>query len=231
MRKSGKLIVLVWIALLNSSSGAIIYRQLLPGEILDNTGTALVNNIDLNGDGVFDFFTTNAGDEAVLVPVGENRIFSFVATLPDLGRSIAPLQAGREIGPTFLGSPTWTGIADQINQFDNGGSSIYRCDGRGGIGNPADCNSSIPANEVVYVGLELNEGGEVNYGWVEISSSLNVLHTVRVSGFAYETQPGVSISAAAIPELDSPCFLLMSSLFILYRRRCPWRTQATPHLR
>jgi hypothetical protein len=219
MRKFGKLIFLVWIALLNSSSGAIIYRQLLPGEILDNTGTALVNNIDLNGDGVIDFFTTNGGDEAVLVPVGENRIFSFIATLPDLGRSIAPLRDGGVIGPVSSGSPTWTGIADRINRFDDGESSIYRCNGRGGVGNPADCNSSIPANELVYVGLEVNEGGEVNYGWVEISSSLNVLHTVRVSGFAYENEPGVPIMAGAIPEPSSIFLAFVSGTMLLRRKR------------
>ncbi|MFP6897453.1 MAG: PEP-CTERM sorting domain-containing protein [Roseibacillus sp.] len=201
------------------AEGVIIYRSIAPGEVADSSEGLLRQYIDLDGNGTLDFFTTTAGNDASIVPTGNNRILSIVATLPDLGRGIVPLLGGEAIEMSPLTPMSWNGLADRINQFDDGGSYIYKCNGRVPIGQPPECNSLIPGGlEIRYVALELETEGEIHYGWVAISSNLTVLHTVQVSGWAYETDPGVSIIAGAIPEPSGVLLLCLASVLGILRR-------------
>jgi len=208
----------IWIIILGvllplCAEGAVIYRSIAPGEVTDSSEGLLRNHIDLDGNGTIDFFTTTAGNEAAIVPTGNNRILSIVATLPDLGRAIAPLLGGEAIGFDLISPMSWNGLADQINQFDDGGAIIYKCNGRVQPGSPPECNSVIPALETRYVGLELEKDGNTHYGWVAINSELSVLQHVNVTAWAYETDPGVSIIAGAVPE-PSGSFLLCLGLML-----------------
>jgi len=205
--------------LITLSEGAVVYRSVTSNqEILDNTGGLLLLNIDLNNDGVTDFFTSPAGGQVSIVPTGNNRILSVRATLPDLGRSIEALDAGYFIGGN-PGSPlSWNGLDDVVNQSDNGGSLIYRCSGRVPIGQPPICSSEIERQVPAFVGLELDIEGSTHYGWVEISSLVSTLKDINVHGWAYETEPDIGIQAGAIPE-PSTSFLLLFCIPALLRRR------------
>lgn len=201
------------------ATGAIIYRSLTPGEVFRNEGAVLFNDVDLNADGMVDFFTTTAGGKASLVPMGNNRILSLEASLPDLGRSIVPLLGGESIMLNLDDPFSWTGYADRINEFDDGGSFIYKCDGRVQPGSPPDCDSTLPAQELRYVGLELEVDGESFYGWVALSSQLTVVHTMQVHAWAYENEPGQSIVAGSVPEPRSWTLLAVSLGSMVARRR------------
>lgn len=201
------------------SEGAILFRSIAPGEVVDNTGTALINNIDLNGDGNLDFFTTTAGNELSIVPTGNNRVLSIVATLPDLGRSITALLGGETIDAFPLSPLSWNGLSDRVNEFDDGGASIFKCNGRVQPGDPPICNSTLPFRESRFIGLELEKDGNTHYGWVEISSNLSVIHDSQIHGWAYESEAGQAILAGAIPEPTTALLVSLSLPILLHRRR------------
>lgn len=74
-------------------------------------------------------------------------------------------------------------------------------------------------NDVGYMGVALNLGGQVHYGWVQVR--IEGAYTATVLGMAYEDQPGVPILTGAIPEPASATALLAlgASGFALWRRR------------
>jgi hypothetical protein len=201
-----------------SAEGVVIFQTLERSNVRDSDMDGIIDNIDLNGDGTIDFFTSTRGGEISLVPTNDNRILSVRATLPDLGRAIRVLEPGHLIGATQNVPLTWNGLADSINSSDDGGSVIYRCNGRVPIGEPPTCDSEIIGQALSLVGLELEKDGETHYGWVEISSLVSTFNDLRVHGWAYETEPGAVIVAGAIPE-PSSLLLVCLGFPILFRRR------------
>lgn len=199
--------------------GAIIFREIVGGEISDNTGTVLLNNIDLDRDGVVDFFTTSAGNQATIVPTGNNRVLSIVATLPDLGRSVIALTEGQVITENPSDPLSWNGLDDRVNELDSGGSVLYMCNGRVPIGQPVVCNSKLFSQGTSYIGLEFEKEGETRYGWVAIGPQISVIHNTQVLSWAYETTPDMAIFSGAIPEPSSSALLLGGMLGLTLRRK------------
>lgn len=200
--------------------GAIIYREvLIQGEIFDNVGGVLFNNIDLDQDGEIDFFTTSQGGEASLVPTGDNRVLGVPATGLDLGAYGVGLPSNYEIDFNTPQGLVWRGLDDRINQFDPGGVSLFMCNGRGPVGEPPICITSLSRVNSSFVGLEFLQDGETHYGWVEIAPRFRLNHHARVVSWAYESEPGVPIMAGAIPEPSSVLLTLLGVPFLLRRRR------------
>ena len=199
--------------------GAIVFREIAPGEIFDNTGSTLFNNVDLDQDGNLDFFTTNAGGQASLVPTGDNKVLSVVATLPDLGRSVSAFAGGEIIGESPSPPLVWTGLSDIINQFDNGGSVLFMCNGRVPIGEPPTCDAAILLTQTSYVGLEFQKDGETHYGWIGFAPVTLGIHHAQVTSWAWEDEPGKAIIAGAVPEPSSILLISLSSIVILRRKR------------
>ena len=199
-------------------SRVIMFRETLDMEVFNNSGgSTLQHNIDLDGNGVVDFFTTNAGSESTIVPTGNNRILSIPATGLDLGRRIVALEPASNIlsspHPPFI----WSGLADRVNEFDSGGANIFVCSGRIQPGLPSICNSEIPFDETRYVGLELEIDGETHLGWVGINSFLTPNNESFLVSWAYETSPNTSITT--IPEVSHFLLSVMGMAFLLRRRR------------
>lgn len=77
--------------------------------------------------------------------------------------------------------------------------------------------------QVRYLGLkmDLNDAntsdaaGGFNYGWVGIRITNEADATGEVVGFAYETQPGVSIAAGAVPEPGSIVSAMIGGLLFV----------------
>jgi hypothetical protein len=69
--------------------------------------------------------------------------------------------------------------------------------------------------------MELNGTGAINYGWIGVRIDNEADATGVVTGWAYETRPGVPIRAGQIPEPASLVTLLMGGLFagcMMWRR-------------
>lgn len=71
-----------------------------------------------------------------------------------------------------------------------------------------------------YAGLRLTSGSDTYYGWAAISYTLGSPNQATVSAFAFENQPGVAITAAAVPEPSTLALLAAAGLAIgLFARR------------
>ena len=113
---------LVFLFLLSHSlEGVVIFREVSNLDIVDNSGGFIRLNLDIDNDGVTDFFTTPRGGELSLVPTGENQILAVRATPPDLGRSIHALVLGELISGSPSVPLSWNGLDDIENTLDDGG--------------------------------------------------------------------------------------------------------------
>ena len=187
-------------------------------EILDTSGFALINNIDIDGDGTNEFTTNGSSGEARLIPTMQNRVLARAATLPDLGRSAVDVGRDFTISSSLGGGLNWSGLNERVNASDDGGSSLYMCNGRGPIGEPPVCVTSLSLLENSFVGLEFQIQGETHYGWIEIIPIFDSnQHHTRIAAWAYEDQPNTAILTGAIPE-PSPGLLVILALTGLLRR-------------
>jgi hypothetical protein len=203
------------------SQAAVVY---IPGPIYawDFGGENRFNYseyIDMDNDGTRDFYMGSASDGAYLVALGENRVLSVPAIAPEIGRYTVAMTGGELIGasPAF---GVWLGRSDYFDDFDRG-AFIYGCSGRGGVGQPLVCISTIPSGVTdAYFGVEFLSGGELHYGWITVKSLLLAPdHRPLVNGWAYELQPGQAIVAAQIPEPTIPLLIAVASTVAATRRR------------
>ncbi len=216
------------IALLMAASpvgAAIVATSLPPPLILHNQyrpDEGYGVDIDIDGDGVRDFFTSTNGGQCSIVPTGNNRIMAFDEPPPDLGWVLAAMVGGEAIGtePEF---GVWRGLMNRVDPLDYGGAVIYKYNGRVPVGEPETYFSTIPVNVQVvsYVGVEVYSGATKHYGWIGISGfPMGTNHTVNVHGWAWETEAGQAIAAGAIPE-PSAALLAMAAGTLALRRARP----------
>jgi hypothetical protein len=90
-------------------------------------------------------------------------------------------------------------------------------------------DANWPAGTTGYVGIRVPNGGDVNYGWAQIS--YNSDKSLTIHDFAYEQTINTAISAGAIPEPSAYAALagLLAGSAALYRRRQQKRAAATDH--
>ena len=196
---------------------AIIYTEGFGGKnaylepfVREGRPYTYVQDIDMNGDGSYDFFFAGGGSEFRLVPAGANRIISIKAPLPDLERDVVAFREWAAIA----GNPTvgeWTGFADSWNDFDDGGSILFSIYTEGIV-------SNVPEIEPFYLGLEYTMDDGVHYGWINLLTGLSSTDGAYILGWAYESDPGKPILTGAIPE-PSPAVLGLAGAAVLVSRR------------
>ncbi|MEZ6189868.1 MAG: PEP-CTERM sorting domain-containing protein [Phycisphaerales bacterium] len=170
------------------SEGAIVHVD-VPDVTLNVEGTEVSFNIDGVGyDDIKIQFVSFGSDYA---RVRGRSLYSTVA-LTDLNKSaslyyIRAFDAGTEIGFN-ANTGVVSGPGEIIKPTSLTGS---------GFGRAVDS----------YMGFALVDGANWNFGWMRIQTLHNpnplpygVADAVTVFEFAYETEPGVSIAAGAVPE-------------------------------
>lgn len=199
---------------LPEASAAIVYtegygNQRKPGR--PERPYSYVQDIDMNGDGAYDYYFGGGGASLWIVPTGANRILSIKAPLPDLERDVVALRAGELIG-AIPAVGEWTGLADSWNSADYGASILYSIYEQGTI-------SNIPMSEETWLGLEYHLEDGVHYGWVSLRSGLSSTNAVYIYGWAYESEPGKPIIAGMIPEPSSALLLAGAASTLALRRK------------
>jgi hypothetical protein len=137
-------------------------------------------NLDVNNDGVTDF--TIAAEYSGLVygsvsetPASENAVL------------IGPLSEGDEIGPDQV----FSGGTVDLESF------ILKCGKRKGA--PCHYEHSGPWDVHLkgkrYLGLSFQLNGETYYGWAQLTLLEGGVEGVKLSGYAYESTPGMPINA------------------------------------
>jgi hypothetical protein len=110
-------------------------------------------DLDLDRDGISDFWVISNGDIVELLPFGNNRIFSSIGQSGT--RRVRNLSEEVMIGPIPAGAnPRFTGIEDSRISFDFGESFIYQCLAQ--FGGSVSCSSTLPSDpeQRTHYGLE-----------------------------------------------------------------------------
>ena len=143
-------------------------------------------NLDVNNDGVTDFTITTEDVPSCFAPLLQSGSVSETAA-PGNGALIGPLSEGDEIGPDQAFSE---GTVD-LESF------ILKCGKRKGA--PCHYEHSGPWDVHFkgkrYLGLSFQLNGETYYGWAQLTLLEGGVEGVKLSGYAYESTPGMPINA------------------------------------
>ena len=156
--------------------------------------------LDLDQNTVDDFAFLGSSILMDVTPEGSNRVL--------IDDQLGVPFASELVEGSFIGSEPETGMIWQTGQIAlsgcaSGGGGVF-CRGNflGGIG---------------FLGVEFDIAGATHYGWVEIESSQFIAQATLLR-WAYETDPGVSIRAGAIPEPATLSLVLACLACLLLRR-------------
>jgi hypothetical protein len=173
-------------------------------------------NFDIDADGVPDYrFHTDGSFVAAVISYGTNRYISVLSTGDDQGGNLVPVFAGSIIGfDTSSLSGDWHRQTDYViipslstgYSLTSGPSPMQFADG--------------------YIGVEFAAADGIHYGWIQyvgFSHSEKGIGYPLLGGFidswAWETQPGVSIVAGAIPEPSAMTLVVVTAISLMQRRR------------
>lgn len=158
--------------------------------------------LDMDGDSVTDF-TFAAGITAVgLFREADNQYLIVPSPPPNIGGFVAPVSAGFEIGSNSGG-----GEVDWFGNDDFGMLGVWVSTGTGGY---------FPGQRA-YVGVEFGIAGLTHYGWIDIYVS-ELGPGALIYRWGYESTPGMSILAGAVPEPSTLLLVAAGSLALLYSR-------------
>lgn len=164
-------------------------------------------DFDVDGDGNADYRFNRADSLGVSVePLGANRQIAFPAIPPDLGSYLDPLPSGFQIGSSL--APTYYWVSTSSPNLA-GHSFVSACYDTGCIG--------LFHGQTAYMGLEFVRGNNTYYGWALINNPSGTAGGFILE-WAYETQPGASIFAGAVPEPSTWALLVVGAAALVYRK-------------
>lgn len=173
-------------------------------------------DFDVNSDGLADYrFLSDGSFVALIQSYGSNRFISTLSTGKDVGGDVAPVESGSIIGiDSSMLSGGWHHHTDNV-------------------GNPAlstgyGLNSGAMQMQFAdaYIGVEFAAADGIHYGWIQYVGYSHpekglghYLPGGSIDSWAWETRPGVPITAGAIPEPSATLLFLVASLAMLCRNR------------
>lgn len=164
-------------------------------------------DLDINGDGTVDFrFLSDGSFVAAMMGYGDNRFVSVLATFPNLGGYVVPVQEGSIIGLDTAGLS-----GDWYHHTDNANNPSLSS----GFGLSPGAMQFADA----YIGVEFETEAGIHYGWIQYVGFSHPEKGVGypllggfINAWAWETEPGVPIEAGAIPEPGVLAMLLAGTL-------------------
>ncbi len=157
-------------------------------------------DLDVNADGTVDFtLTASLNLFCGIAPTDQNKHLIHPSPPPNIGGAIAALDAGYLIGSNSSdNSPEeWFGVEG------NYGTLILKL-------------STGQTGEFLkhrgFVGLEFEAADGTHYGWLDIEGVPNGGSYIWVYGWAYESTPGLSIVAGAVPEPSSAIIFILGAI-------------------
>ena len=207
------LVTVLLIGTLAACRGDIIYTLLdEPLDVggLDNPSSAY--DIDVNSDGWVDFSIAASYPISVdFLSEGANRYLIHPSPPPNTGGPVAALDLGFHIGSDsgddsldWFGDnyDFWSGL---MVEFDTGKAGEF-WNTPDAWGPPWEPRS--PPEMRTYIGVEFAVADDVHYGWIEVQGHWSYPYA-KVFGWAYESTPGMGITAGAIPEPSTFLLLLV----------------------
>jgi hypothetical protein len=157
--------------------------------------------LDLNGGGADYTFAASITSVGFFREAG-NRYLIVPSPPPNIGGFVAPVQSGSEIGPN-----SGDGELDWFGNDDFAMLGVWVSTGTGGY---------FPGQRA-YVGVEFDIDGATHYGWIDVYVS-ELAPGALIYGWGYESTPGMSIIAGAVPEPSSILLIMTGSLALLLSR-------------
>ena len=218
------------IASVCSASGSIIHTQINAVVEVANGGGTTETNLDINGDGLsdIDFFSGQNGSSARGGFGGGSSSSAIFGKVVDDGgpdfQAINNLSAGTVISDALV-IGDGTQIGDEIFLNDPSGGILYNQN----YGGPQEFIDGTEG----YLATKFNipGAGTTHFGWVRVLVEVAGVRIgippaddpgarLTIIDAAYESVPGASIIAGAIPEPSSlALFACGAALFAMMRRR------------
>jgi len=158
--------------------------------------------IDVDGNGTLDFLFSSIGRQMDALPQGSNRSLIIDQFGTKFGSN---LDQGSIIGAVPQDGMRWDTSPVVLGGCASGGGGAQSC--------PGEFQSGLD-----FLGLEFEISGQTHYGWIEIES-IQDFGPVRFHRWAYESEPGMSIRAGAVPEPSAGMLLCVTLASCLLRRR------------
>jgi len=171
--------------------------------------------IDINGDQSADFTLAADPSSSALRTERGNRAIYRTTTPPDLGGPIPPLVPGYIIGPDLatssFGELAWRSsdlLGGYVDPDEIAFISISRVLSNGS-------SSLFPVEGLrAPIGVEFEAEDGIHYGYIDIWARRGYTG-IYVHGWAYESEPGVPIAAAVIPEPETSVLLGVGLLLVV----------------
>jgi len=181
----------------NTNASVVLFDPPIPIEFPPSVDLV---EIDIDGDATVDFRFRSIGTEMNAQPEGANRTLIFDQFGDEFAENLDP--------GTLIGIPPPNGLIWDTNTAFLGG-----CFSAGGIVCPGEFQSGLD-----FLGLEFEISGQTHYGWIEIES-IQDFGPIRFHRWAYESEPGMSIRAGAVPEPSAGMLLCITLASCLLQRR------------
>lgn len=144
--------------------------------------------------------------------------FSAVMDAPLYSVDVRSLGSEEILFPEALGTISALAISrgNQIDSGELGGTARWGT----GIGILSHWDLQFPIGEIkggyfletnAFIGIRFQINGNIHYGWIQVDNPFDVPGGT-VTGFAYETSPGVSIVAGAVPEPSSVIIFIIGAI-------------------
>lgn len=201
-------------------SAVVVTSLEIPLEIREDFWGRL-DPVDVDGNGTIDFTFGSESSSVALRTEGANRAIIRLYAPPNSGRPLTPVPTGFEISSTLADtddfSPLWASADFLGGHVELGENSFL------GIVIVMSTGSASDFNGRGVIGIEFEAEDGIHYGYIDISAGPGYAG-ITLYGWAYESQPGVSILAGQVPESSSAIFVACGTALLVTKRRRERRT-------
>jgi hypothetical protein len=180
--------------------------HVIPAQPISYGPNASSFNLDINNDGVTDYFLSCDINGAFLTPQTGNSV------IVDASLSVAALMDGQTI------SSLVSSLDPNYRWFDGATSpGGYAIIGGQAVFDGQYTYSGNLSGKDAFLGLRLHFGSDDYFGWMEVNNFDNVA-AGEILGWGYQTTPNALIMAGEIPEPSSGAVVLALGLTLFLSR-------------